>query len=354
MDEWMDSLRRVDGALRPDGGATGRVQQEVRRRRRRRSAATAVAAAASVAVVLAGVAVAVQGGDEAPDRVVGDPSREATSAGPTPADPAATSPAVDPRTFECPTESKVFDPDARAPDAPSHRHHEWRRIYADVAARDEWPGFTVRRLEGSLLGVIALVEGDVQGARRLLMDEYGVTSVVLWDPVAAAAGDHDEWTWMTRDFQQRLSAVADQVPRLTQGVPGHARTALWVMEAAVLVQWKRPVPPQVRALEDVQFKTGGRVVVEGVRYSQADVRRAQGLLEEWLRRSGQRGHWSTAYACHDGEGLVVGMVPSFLETADVPALQEELAEAVGMPVMLVDAERLRPQPGRLPDDRHGG
>lgn len=326
MEEWMDSLRRADGALRPEAGALAEIGTAVRRRRRRRSAVTAVAAAAATAVVIGGVAIAVRGDGGPRDRVVSDPSVSTTAA-----DPTSASEEVDPRRFSCPTESKVFDPSA-APVLDNETAQVYKKTYSEIAHRD-FEGYALRRIEIFHAGVFVLVTGDLARAKRELAS-LGVAGVGLWDPNGPEVG-LDEYGQLEQLIQWRLEPILREARRLTRGIPGSAGLAFWRDADAVLVQWKQPVPAEVRALEDIQFKTGGRILVEGVRYSQTDVRRAQGRLGPWLRRTGHWGDWSMAHACGDGSGLVVGMVPSLLAKTDVPSLQAEIAGAVGMPVMVV-------------------
>ncbi|WP_435741889.1 hypothetical protein [Nocardioides sp. SYSU DS0663] len=53
-------------------------------------------------------------------------------------------------------------------------------------------------------------------------------------------------------------------------------------------------------------------------------------------RFGLRDRWSSASACGDGSGLVVGIVPPL---TDRPELRAELTEALGLPVMVVPEDR---------------
>lgn len=329
MDDWMDDLRSADGALRPEPGALGEVQEEVRRRRRRRSASTALAAAASVAVVVGGVAVAFQRGDGPRDRVVGDPSEGTASSAPTPPGSTATFSADDPRTFECLTESKVLDPDA-APVLDSETAQVYKRTYSEIAQR-EFEEFALRRVEIFHAGVFVLVTGDVEEARHTLTP-YGVAGVGLWNPDGPALG-MDEYAQLEQLIQWRLEPVLEHARRAVEQREddGFAGLAVWINADAILVQWKDPVPAEIRALEDTRFKSGAEIIVQAVRYSRAEIREAQQRVPEGLRAN-ESELWTTSRACGDFSGLVVGMEPSFLENADRADLQSRLAEVVGMPV----------------------
>lgn len=140
----------------------------------------------------------------------------------------------------------------------------------------------------------------------------------------------------TRPVDQRaLDPVLRYVRHLTRGIPGLAGFAYWPEASAIFVQWKRPVPERVRHLEDIQFKSGGQVIVRGVTYSAADIRRAWAALNPYLRETGLREHWSTYTACGDFAGAEVGMHPDFLADTDVAQLQRDLSDAAGIPVAVV-------------------
>ncbi|WP_435747269.1 hypothetical protein [Nocardioides sp. SYSU DS0663] len=236
--------------------------------------------------------------------------------------------------FACARASKVFTGEPPLPD-----EAEQQEIVEAVEAR----GWTwVRHVATTALGVVALVD-DPDGDADHTVDEaderarelrrLGVAHVSEWDPSGVDVG-LDAAAQARQVVQWRLDPVVRELRRKTRGLAGDAGLALWHAAGAVLVQWKAPVPAEVEALAGIR-PDGVRVVVEPVPYSQADVDAAQHRLRSWLRRSGRDHAWTSASACADGSGIVVGMEPPL---EDRSALQAELAEAAGMPVLVVPEE----------------
>lgn len=228
------------------------------------------------------------------------------------------------------------DPLAAAPPLPDEARQ--RRV---VARLDALSAVEVRHAAPTALGVVALVvdrSGDldlrVDPDVRARLRAAGVAHAYEWDPSARSVGV-DAAGQVARAVQWVLVPVAHRVRVATSGLRGGAGLAYWQAGGAIHLSWAAPVPRAVRALAG-ERPGGAGVVVREVRYSQADVRRAYRRLAHWLRETGRREAWSTAGACPDGSGLVVGMRPS---AAREPGLADALAAAVGMPVEVVAARR---------------
>lgn len=317
MDEWMERLRQATDEVWPTGDARARVTAELRRRRRIRWTAYG-AAGAVAALTAAGLALpALLGGDPSPG-----PGDRFGASGPTAGDPAR---------FTCPTESPVLTEQPALPDGDVVNAN---KMAYDRITSGDFDGFEVHHIEHFLhAGVYVLVTGDLAAARRQL-SALGAAGVGLWDPSGPSIG-LDEAGQLEQLVQWNLQPVLHEARRATRGIDGVAALAYWDDAHAVLVQWEDPVPAEVRALEGVRRESGAQVIVRGVAHSAADVRRAQRALERWLVATDRRDDWSSAYACGDFSGLVVGMTPGSLEAADLGALQAEISEAIGMPAFVV-------------------
>lgn len=316
--DWTDELRRAHGALVPTGSAGEAVRRGVARRRRRRAAVSAGGAAAVVAAALVGTALL-------PD----------ADAGRAPAadESASTMPTAEPALFDCPTDHRVFTEEPPPIEDEARQQRTVDRI-SGLATRE----FSMKYAETSPLGVIALVEGDEGAAMRYLRPE-GVDLVQPWDPSGPGVG-LDEHAQVEQVIGWQIDPVIGEVERATRGIPGRAGLAYWHEAGAVVVQWKRPVPDEVSALEG-QRPNGVRVIVEGATYSEKDVEEAQRSLGSALeagRLSLARADRSMSTGCQDGSGLIVGVVPEALGERRA-ALQAELAQVVGMPVRVVPEER---------------
>lgn len=335
MDEWEDALR--GGELLPTGGALAQVEAEVRRRRRRRTVGLVTAGVVATTVAVTALAV-LPGGAE--PTVATDPSKER----PTPAAvPDGSTGAPDPRTFSCPTENRVFTDELPAD---ADQVQEWKRIYAEIVAAD-FDGFAVHRAEiFTSLGVYVLVTGDEAEARRVLVDEYGVSVVWLWEPDVWGPGSEEEIIHLMAD-EEAFQPMMQEVKRRTRGLEGSGGIAYWISSGAILVQWKKPVPAEVYALEDIEFKAGGRIVVDGVDHSEKERVRAQNRVVAAFNQGTVDADFSFAGACGDNSGLIVGITPDSLGKR-APELQETLAGIAGMPVMVVAEERALTLQGDVP------
>lgn len=314
-DEWMRGLRDWAGGIRPVGDVVGAVSDGVRRRRRRRAG---FVAGTSAAVLVAGMAVgvaALPGSDDGR----GAPSPTATSGEPSSA-------------FTCPTESRVFTGRRPIPDL-----EEQDQVVSLISRLSSvW----VRHAEPTALGVVALV-GDDSGDEDLWADpqvadqlqRLGVARVYEWDPSAAETGV-DGAGQVRRVLGWGVDPAYRDLRRATRGIPGRGSIAYWSEAGAILVSWKAPLPAAVEALAGVR-PDGVRVVLDVVPYSERDVRRAQGRLEDWLVATGRRVEWTESHACADHSGLIVSMLP---EEAHRGTIAERIGEAVGMPVMVVAEE----------------
>lgn len=290
-EEWMDQLREVARGVRPVGDVAGPIAGAVRRRRRRRTALTCAAAAAVVAVAAVGVA------------ALPEPDRRAE-----PAEPPA---------FTC-AENRIFTESPPLADLAAQREVV-ARLEADAA---------VRHAEPTALGVLVLVDGLTPEIEDRLRDQ-GADVVREWEETYAdedlGAEEHVMIT-LNDEIRPTLREVAREV----KGIPGYAGIGYWRDAGAVLLQWKAPVPPEVAALAGVG-DGGVQVVVDPVPYSERDVEAAMRRLP----RSVGDDRVSASSPCGDFTGLEVLVVPPI---ADETALEEQLAERVGMPVRVEPGE----------------
>jgi len=189
--------------------------------------------------------------------------------------------------------------------------------------------------------VVALVEddsgdldywADPSVAQRL--SGLGVAHTYEWQP-ASSGSDGGAADQVRQVILWELYPVLRQVRQDVRGMSGMAGIGFWPEAGAVVVQWRAPIPPEVSALVGTRA-SGARVEVRPTVYSRADVRHAQDHLQEWLRDTDRRRDWSSAGACADGSGLIVGMRP---KAAGEPGLANEIAAAVGMPVLVIPEDR---------------
>lgn len=311
-DDWTDALRRAEGALRPAPQAVTEIEEEVRRRRRRRRTLAAAACGSALVVALAFAAVALPGDDQPP--VANDPA-------PVPPDEAE-------ELFSC-ADNPVFTSTVEPSPGMSD---EWQQ--ALEAAQDaDFADFAVHTAQVTGLGVVALVTGDVDRARQVLVEEYGVTVVHPWQADVEDSG-LDEQVQIEQVVQWTLDPVLREARRRTRGIEGSGGLSYWTSAGAILVQWKAPAPQEVLALEALDFASGGRIVVQEVRYSEREIQQAQDLVVDVAQSGGLGAEWTTASSCGDGSGLVVGFTPESLGDRRAE-LEQELARAAGMPVMVI-------------------
>lgn len=209
---------------------------------------------------------------------------------------------------------------------------EWKRTYAEITAA-EFDGFAIHRAEILHIGVVALVTGDVREAQRVLEGEYGVVAVVPWRPESNPG--LDEQDLFDRAEMQALTAILDEVDRRARGIPGLLEANAIPTEGVVWVRWKEPVPPEVLALEDLEFPGGGWIMVEGARYSHRELGRASHRIQ----RAYDRGELDVpafgSGGCADGSGIVVMLMPE--DIGDRRAeLQDQLSGIARVPVMVTD------------------
>lgn len=326
MAELTTQMRRATTAIAPTIDATAVVHARLRRLRRRRTVTTVAGSAALVALV--GLAIPVLGLE-----------RSGPDGSPAPGPP-ATSPTADASPFTCPQDFDVLQNPPPIPD-----RADQQRIVDLLAEVDSvW----VRHAEPTALGVVALVQddggdldswADPEVAERL--SRLGVAYTYEWDP--AAGSGVDAAAQVRQVLLWELYPVMHDVRRAVRGVPGSAGFAFWPEAGTILVQWKAPIPPEVHVVAGPR-PGGARVEVQPTKYSDADVRRAQQRLQDWLHDTGRRDQWSSAAACADGSGLVIGMLP---RVASETGLSQEIADAVGMPVLVVP-EAGYPMTGRGP------
>jgi len=236
----------------------------------------------------------------------------------------------EPKPGECPRYSKVFDPNA-AP--PLQNLPQQEAAVAEITAltRD---AYTVRYARPTALGVVALVMGNLEVAKAQLK-EYGVTLVYAWDT---------SWESEGLDADQRVHGViADQLQPVAEAVrrrfpvfDDEVGLALWVDAGGVLVQWKEPVPAEIKALEDLSYGSGAHVYVEGVRYSDPELNDASSRVFDELK--GTDVELSSGSRCGDNSGIVIGVVPDYLRGRE-QELKKRFEEIAGVPVTVVPEER---------------
>jgi len=331
-ERWMAELttqvRLVATAVEPTTDAPATVHARLERLRRRRAVATVVGSAALVVLLGLGIPVLL-------------PARSGPDGSPTPAPP-ATSPTAGASSFTCPQGLDFLTDPPPIPD-----RVDQQRVVDQLAGIDS---VRVRHAEPTALGVVALVQddsgdldfwADPEVADRL--SRLGVARVYEWDPTASGSGV-DAAAQVRQVLGWELDPVMRDVRRAVRGVPGSAGFAFWPEAGAIVVQWKAPLLPEVRALAGTR-PGGVRVEVRSTVYSDADMRRAQRRLQDWLQDTGRRDQWSSAVGCADGSGLVIGMLP---RVAAESGLAKEIANAVGMPVLVVPETRPIPLDGRAP------
>lgn len=306
MDEWFQELREMGDAVRARPEALMRVHRQLTRRRRQRAIGGAAGAAAMVGLVAVAIGVLPDrlGSDKAPADVTSSPSPSADL-------------------FDCPRQSRVFG------EAPAIPDRGRQQEIVETAHQHASTQFDVRRAEPTHLGVVALVSGDLAAARQLL-PEVGVRHVYKWDPSGASVG-----LTARAQIQQALQwllepAIAD-VRASSRGIAGNGGLALWQEAGAVLLQWKRPVPPEIQQLEGTR-PDGVRVIVDPVRFSAAET----GKAGRKLFKAGTRldAFVTTTTGCADGSGVIAGVDPESLGDRRAE-LEEKMAEIVGMPVRVV-------------------
>lgn len=321
-DSWMDELRELDGALRPTPNAIPKVRRRLRRRRKVRALGAVGGSAALVVASIVTVSLV-----SGPDAKGTDGLPAAT----TPSSSPSITPAPSPEEsglFDCETDNPVFGPSPAIPD----RGRQQRIV--DQIERPLSDAFDVHVAEPSHLGVVALVTGDLDAARRALR-EHGVGHVYSWDSSGPEVGA-DEHGQIEQALQWVLDPVVNRLQKQIRDVPGSGGLAYWQDAGAVLLQWKAPVPAEIEALAGVR-PNGVKVIVQAIRYSDRDFLNAG----ERALKAGREGRIdakvNSAVGCGDGSGLVVGVGPKSLGDRRAE-LQQKLTELVGMPVKVVAEE----------------
>ena len=243
-------------------------------------------------------------------------------------EPNAKSNPSEPTLFECPLESRVF---GEAPPIPDIDRLE---DIVDRVEQTTWDGFDVERVEATHLGVVALASGDLNEARKALR-EVGVPHVYRWDPSVASVGV-DAAGQVRQVLQWLIEPAVHDLRASYRGIRGYETLALWQEAGAVLLQWKAPVPTEIKALEGVR-PDGVRVIVKPTRFSERDWRAASAKVNHAIRDGRVDANWSTMGGCADGSGLVVGIEPASLGDRR-SALQAQLSEVANIPVYVMPEE----------------
>jgi putative intracellular protease/amidase len=286
------------------------VHRGIEHRRRLRATGAAVTAACAVVAVIAAVGFL--------------PRWTATDSAPPPLG-TNTSSSGKAALFGCPLESRVFGPAPAIPDL------DRQQRIIDATNQHRWKAFHVQRMAPTHLGVVALVSGDLNAA-RLVLPRRGVEHVYAWDPTARSVGV-DGAGQVRQVLGWLLEPAVRDIRRANRGIAGYQSLALWQDAGAVLLQWKAPVPDQITGLAG-QRPDGVLVIVEPARYSQRDFKTATAKVVEAIRAHHVDAKWSTARACADGSGLVVGIEPASLQGRRAE-LQKQLADIARMPVRVI-------------------
>jgi hypothetical protein len=313
---------RLAESIAPMPGATALVHEQVRRRQRRR-AVVAVLASAAVVAAVAGTGFALS------RHTVVQPG----SAGPT------VTASTDFDLFSCPEEHRVFTD----PVPPIEDLAEQQATIESIEA-EPWDGFTIERTAASPLGVVAMIEGDLAGARSAL-GAVGVPIVYNWDPQLDGGGmGYLDWV-----IQWRLDPVVHQLRELRRDIDGYAGVALWPEAGAVVLQWKAPVPAEIQALAGTR-PDRIQVIVTPAALSERDLNIGRKLVSEAMDDGRFDAQWSSLSSCADSSGLEVGIVPESLGDRRAE-LQEQLTRIAGVPVMVRPQERAVLMSGSVDLDR---
>jgi hypothetical protein len=284
-----------------------------------RRAAVGAAALAALVALVAGCAARTGDGTAQP---AGAPS-DAPS-------PFGAVPWVEPKPGECPQGSRVFDPSATPPLA----DFEQQQAVAERVEGFRGEGFAARYVRLTALGVVVLVEGDQREARQRLSAE-GVALVAGYGDQDDLEGGIDPEHEVALVVSDQLQPLGAEVRRRIRGLAGSGGLATWTNAGAVLVQWKPPVPAEVRALRDIRTESGARVIVAEVRYSDRELMRAQEVISQLPRAE----EITEVSRCGDNSGLLVGVRPEALGDTTAER-RSRYADLAGVPVTVIPHEAL--------------
>ncbi|MFS3128794.1 hypothetical protein ACLM5J_10355 [Nocardioides sp. Bht2] len=329
-DRWLEEttarLRAHATQAEPLPAAIPRLRGAVTRRRRRRTATLAAGTVAALGIC--GVAVALNQQQE--------PRRDVDLAAPN-------SPAATPATLPA---SACPDPlDALGTPPPIDDLAEQKEL---IFTLHTLSSVLVVHAEPTPLGVVALVADETGDqdyfaeptvAQRL--KQLGVGVVYEWIPRGEEGGSAKEQ--VRQAIQWSLQDAISDVRARIRGLTGSAGLVLWQEAGALVLNWKRPAPPEVVALQGVRADRV-RVELREVTYSDADTLRAARAVFAWAKANHATRLLSSASGCGDGTGLKVGVVPKRAADANLAA---QLEEAAGMRVTVVPEERPVDLPGRI-------
>lgn len=317
MDErWMDELRALDGALQSSPQVMTQVTERLRTRRRRRAMLGTTGVACLIGGLVAAVSLSSGAANDRRQPIAGQsPTTEPTNA-----------------LVTCPTSAtQPFKPYGDPP--PISDVNEQENLVREITAV-AWKVGSVEHAEPSHLGVVALVNGDVQEMKRILQ-RRGVSHVFRWDPTMKDAGV-DGHGQIEQALQWVIGPAVSYLQKLAHG-EGQAGVGYWQDAGAAVLRWKVPIPAKIKALAGTR-PDGVRVIIDPVPYSSRDILRAGNAARQAGGRLGV--HVQTTHECPDGSGLIVGIAPESLgnRTAE---LEQKLTNAVGMPVKVTAEEVFR-------------
>jgi hypothetical protein len=188
-------------------------------------------------------------------------------------------------------------------------------------------GYTVTYAEPTVRGVVVLVRGDVEAARRDL----------LANPLVVHVNQH--WDSMTGPDlvqavgQDAVTGAVAEVRRVARGHEGFTNVHVWPDGVSVQVFWKRgEVPDEIQTLVGTD-ENGVRIdpIVE-VDYSSQELARAQRTLWDLPKNDPALPAPRVSSACRDYSGIGAEVSHSDLRTWK--PREDELSEMVGVPVHL--------------------
>lgn len=228
--------------------------------------------------------------------------------------------------FACPAKHPVF-----TRHVPPVMHIQDERAKAERIAGLKGEGWSVAFAEPTRLGVMAFVDGDL-GAAEPELRAAGVTGVWPRDQ-GPEFPEADRADLVRLALNEALEKPMSEVRRATRGLPRDGDFAFWSSAAAIYVQWKAPLPPEVAALAGIR-PDGIEVVVDETLYAPRDLHVGMNLIFDAAQRGEIEADLTSGSTCGDLSGVLIGVEPGSLGERG-PRLQEELARIAGVPVHVI-------------------
>lgn len=157
--------------------------------------------------------------------------------------------------------------------------------------------------------------------------ELAQTSLASKGSAGGESGTDPETVRRSEEIQKALSPMHSFIER---GGKGFARTKIDIAERSATIQWKRPVPAEISALEGTA-DSGVTIRVEPVPFSESDVDQAVKRLQD-AAKSGEIPRPLSYRANQQFDGLQVGYAESDLANASKPETMAALERIAAMPV----------------------